>query len=87
MKKEYKQITYLKHMYEVLLLLPSLMKFWKKVKIESESSYLDEISIYETNIDLFYKHGTFCLFTNSILGDGEMFYTHVAKFYMPRMAR
>ena len=87
MKNEYEQTTYLKHMNEVLLLLPSLMKFWKKVKIESESSYLDEISTYETNIDLFYEHGAFCLFTNSILGDGETFYAHVAKFYVPRMAR
>ena len=43
--------------------------------------------MYQTNIDLFYKHSAFYLFTNSILGDNEMFYAHVAKFYVPRMAR
>ena len=63
------------------------MKIWKQVKIESYSSYLDEINTHKTNIYLFFHHGSYCIFSDSIVGDDEKFYPHVAKKYLPRISK
>ena len=87
MQAEYEENDYLKHYKEVLKLLPKVMSFWKKVYVDSPVSYVLSITEYENNMMLFYHHGSFGLHTNSTLGDGETFYSHVAKHYVPRMAR
>ena len=86
-KTEYEHSAYLNHMCQLLLLLPILSKFWKKVEIESYSSYMEDIIEYENNINKFYYHGSFTIFTNTTLGDGETFYCHISKHWVPRLAK
>ena len=78
-KTEYEHSAYLNHMCQLLLLLPILSKFWKKVEIESYSSCIEDIKEYKNNINKFYYHGSFTIFTNTTLEDREIFYCHISK--------
>ena len=84
---EYENSTYLNHMCQVLALVPKLSEFWKKVKVNSHESHMEEIQDYEMKMNTFYYHGSFCIFTNTVKGDGETFYCHIAKHWIPNMAR
>ena len=86
LRNEYEETTYLVNLCDMLLLLPRLNKFWKTVDIESRNVYLQQIEQYKIDIDLFYDYGSKSILTNTVLGDGETFYFHVAKHHVPIIA-
>ena len=71
---------------EVLLLLPLLLKFQAKVRIESKEKYSNNIDEYEFDMTKFYKHGADALFADAVRGDSETFYCHCAKHCVLRIA-
>ena len=86
-KTECEDIVCLIHMCQLLLLLPKLTKFWKKVKIDSSSLCAEEIKEHVHNVNQFYYHGSFTIFTNTTLGDRETFYCHIAKHWVLKIAK
>ena len=86
-KTEHEHSACLNHMCQLLVLLPVLSEFWKKVETESCSSCMEDAKEHENNVNEFYHHGSFAIFANSTLGDGETFYCHVSKHWVPRLAK
>ena len=85
-RNQYQRTNYLNNLCEMFLLLLRMHEFSKKVKIESRELYLKEIDRYKIDIELFYDYGGKFIIANNTAGDGEIFYLHMVKHYVPRIA-
>ena len=58
----------------------------KKIEIDDGEDYQSAIDKFKTNVKSFYEYGKKILFNN---GDnqGETSYSHVLRFYMPKIAQ
>ena len=59
---------------ELLFLLPSLRKFWTKVRIKFKESYLQETKDDKVSVNKFLSHDTNTVPTDIVKGESETFY-------------
>ena len=71
----------------LLTTFAKLPDFWNMTEIENESDYPQLIVEYETNAKILYDVGAKTVLTNNTKGDCETIYYHVARYYIPKIAR
>ena len=74
-----------KSIVQVLFLWQEIHTFLKKTNVDS--NYEQEIVAFEKRVTAVYSHGKDLFLTNKETGDGETFYFHVLRYYMPQIAR
>ena len=85
-----KKIENTEHVTNLCALLDTFQKlpeFWSITVIKNPEVYLNLISSYEDNVKTLYDIGAKTVLTDNTEGDAETLYFHVARFYIPKLAR
>ena len=70
---------------QVLFLWQEIHTFLKKTDVDT--NYEQEIVAFEKRVKAVYSYGKDLFLTKKETGDGETFYFHVLRYYMPQIAR
>ena len=75
--------TYLRHLCAGFTLWKEISGFIHQMEIVDEKDYEKQIILFNSNVKLFYKHGSKSFLTKAETGDSETFYMHALRFYLP----
>ena len=86
-RENFEHTIHINNLCQLLQVFARLPDFWKITKIQNVREYKQKIAEYEQNVKELYTVGAKTTLTNNNTGDCETIYYHVARYYIPKIAR
>jgi hypothetical protein len=87
LRTNFELTTVMEKFCEGMELWVRLSEFMNIVKIDDDALYVALLTQFESNLKQFYECGRISFLTKNADGDDEFFYSHVLRFYLPKIAR